>query len=189
MSSRPDCQRCLRPKENYCVCHSLHSFDNPFHITIWRHPTEEKQRFKTAHLASLQLKNSKVCTTELASEVEILKTKKAVLIYPTANSEELSSEYFRSVECHELLFLDGTWKKTRKIFHSNSWLSELPSFHLPPFGGISKLSPVRRSLDEDHLSTLEAISTSLQIATGMSEYSQMNDVLDLIHSQHQKFIE
>lgn len=189
MSSRLDCPRCLRPKEKYCVCHSLCSFENPIHVTIWRHPTEEKQRFKTAHLAGLQLKNSRLHTAENATSKEILKTKRAILIYPNPNSKELSLDLLKETGCQEFLFLDGTWKKTRKIFYSNAWINELQSFHLPSFEGTSKLSVVRRSFEENHLSTLEAIAACLEMATGKSEYLKMNDVLDLIRSQHQDFIE
>ena len=59
----------------------------------------------------------------------------------------------------QLVLLDGTWRKTRKLLHLNPWLQQLPRFALPTPPPSRYL--IRKAQQADQRSTLEAACLAL----------------------------
>lgn len=174
MSKRIDCARCLRPSE-HCLCQSLVQLKGAIETFICQHASELKKRFKTAHLAELQLEACS-CISEQELTQLLAGPKKLALLFPTENSREWQQAH--ASEFDALLVLDGTWSKAKRILLENPALEKLPSFHLPQSSRPSKLKPLRRAPEDFQLSTLEAVAWAHEIASGKSDYQQITHVLD-----------
>ncbi len=174
MSKRLDCARCQRPIE-HCLCQSLVSMKSAIETFICQHASELKKRFKTAHLAALQLEGCSCMGEEELTQL-LAGPKKLALLFPTENSQEWQRAHGREFDA--LLVIDGTWSKAKRILLENPALQKLQCFHLPRSSRPSKLRPLRRAPADHQLSTLEAVALAHEIASGKSEYQQVTHVLD-----------
>ena len=59
-----------------------------------------------------------------------------------------------------LIFIDGSWREARKIFRKSEYLNQLPVFSIKPDSVSQYL--MRKSDNEDHLSTAEVASLVLE---------------------------
>lgn len=144
-------------------------------VFICQHASEKRQRFKTAHLAELQLEKCHCIKEDELTEL-LASPKKLALLFPTDSSQEWEQKY--STNFDALLLLDGTWSKAKRLIFENPALRELQSFHLPKSALPSKLKPLRRAPEDYQLSTLEAVALAQEIASGKSEYQKITNVLD-----------
>lgn len=174
-SARQECTDCLRPR-THCLCEHLIQMQSPVPVAIWQHPTEVQQRFKTAHLAALQLEHCHIVTSEIIARSEIQTHPRAALIYQSDNSKLLCADSARGFD--QFIFLDGTWDKTKRLIHLNPWLKDLDTFHLAEAHRVSKLATLRKTHQEGALSTLEAIAMTLCIRNQNEEFQQITKVLD-----------
>lgn len=60
------------------------------------------------------------------------------------------------------ILLDGTWKQSSRMFHLSRWLEDVPCVSLPE--GSLRGYAVRKSHQDDYLSTAEAAALCLQMA-------------------------
>lgn len=173
MSSRTQCQLCLRP-ERTCLCRWITATANHIELVILQHPLEVNNAKNTARLLHLSLNNSQLYVGEtfptgFLPELLAKDAKTNVLLYPaTAETQalglieppalpELSS--FKT-EHIRLIALDGTWRKSRKMVYLNPELQQLPRWSLsecPP-----SAYHIRKAQHQDQLSTLEASCYALQ---------------------------
>lgn len=82
----------------------------------------------------------------------------SVLLFPGTNSMEIGE-----LECKikQLIVLDGTWAKARRMYYENPWLKLLPQLKLDPRKE-SLYSEVRHQPKSDCLSTIESIVCALK---------------------------
>ncbi|KAK8919452.1 hypothetical protein KSP39_PZI021444 [Platanthera zijinensis] len=82
----------------------------------------------------------------------------SVLLFPGPNSMEIVElEY----EIKQLIVLDGTWAKARRMYYENPWLKLLPQLKLDPRKE-SLYSEVRHQPKAECLSTVESIVCALK---------------------------
>lgn len=168
---RPSCQQCQRPS-TVCLCHTISAITNRWPIIILQHPDEARHAIGTAIIAQLSLsqcrtisystkdkvaKNNTSVMPGQRSIVEIISQQQPLLVFPDEDGQSIDQISAETVR--PLLFLDGTWRKSRRMMHETPELAALPKATI-------QTSPtsryrIRKTPNENALSTLEAIVYSL----------------------------
>jgi DTW domain-containing protein len=164
---RKTCPNCQRPLP-VCYCSALVQVTNTIKVLIIQHPLEQKHPFNTGRMAHLCLSNSELIVAETLSEIQLassLKTPSA-LLYPSlpwlANISEMEPENEDSTvhsKIQQLIVIDATWNKSKKILHLHPALQKLPRHHLK--GNLSSNYQIRKTTVANGLSTLESIVKAL----------------------------
>ncbi|WP_226645304.1 tRNA-uridine aminocarboxypropyltransferase [Microbulbifer variabilis] len=170
---RETCNTCLRPPK-VCYCSALVSLASTIRVVIIQHPQEEKHPFNTGRMARLCLSNSELMVAETLStyHLDTLLSTPSALLYPSLDWLPDSTEPDES--CHlgekssktqatikQLIVIDATWKKSKKILHLNPLLQKLPRINLS--GGLESNYTIRKTSVADGLSTIESIATAMQL--------------------------
>ncbi|WP_411993198.1 tRNA-uridine aminocarboxypropyltransferase [Agarivorans sp. DSG3-1] len=173
--SRARCQRCLRP-QTHCLCKHINPCEHHHSVIILQHPSEQKHAKGTAQLACLALNKAQIMVGETPLDFAMLKQQvlahpeRFYLIYPSSQSRAIE-EVFSSIKTQEaplndppcppsLIFLDGTWRKAKRLWHLNPWLHNLDQFHFT--SAPSGQYKIRKTSVDKGLSTIEAIGYSLE---------------------------
>lgn len=176
MAKRARCERCQRPQA-LCYCARLSPVDNTWPVWILQHPAEARHALGTARIAALGLGD---CTLESSESPELMHpfsstTHSPVLIYPGPTSlplQELAHEPRRP-----LLFIDATWRKSRRMLMENAWLEALPRYELPT--PPPSRYRIRREPKPEAISTLEAIVHCLGLLEGdATRYQPLLEQMD-----------
>lgn len=175
---RKTCFKCHRPL-TVCFCHCLKDIDNDWPVWILQDPAEKKHAIGTAQIAELCLNNIKNINTETAQyDTDFLSNfqiAQPVLVYPGENSFEL--DQLKPTAIRPLLFLDGSWRKTRKMFYDFPQLNELPRLNINP--DTASRYRIRKAPNESAISTLEAIVYVLSALDNNAEkYQPMLGAMD-----------
>ncbi|HLT64214.1 MAG TPA: tRNA-uridine aminocarboxypropyltransferase [Pseudohongiella sp.] len=160
--SRSVCSQCLRP-HSVCYCARIVSQSNNWPISIIQDVREAKHAIGTARIAMLSLENCALIPFDPErphnDALHSLQTAEPVLIYPGPEARpvtELAEQLPRP-----LIFIDASWRRSRRIMHSLPWLQQLPSYSLNP-ETVSRYR-IRKQPQASALSTLEAIVCCLQL--------------------------
>ncbi|ROO02006.1 DTW domain-containing protein [Pseudomonas moraviensis] len=159
--SRPQCQRCLRPK-THCLCPLIPHLDSRTRVLLLQHPSEVSHALNTARLAALGLSNAELIVGEVFEDLPTLLNRpgyQARLLFPADDAQPLQA-YTASDEPLLLVVPDGTWRKARKMLHLNPLLAALPRVTLAE-GGVSRYR-LRKAPGPGALSTIEAIVQALE---------------------------
>ncbi|MFA0812617.1 tRNA-uridine aminocarboxypropyltransferase [Microbulbifer epialgicus] len=180
---RETCNTCLRPP-NVCYCSALVSLANAVRVVIIQHPLEEKHPFNTGRMAHLCLNNSKLIVAEtLSGELQNqLLSNPSGLLYPSLewlpDSIEVDGAGLLAnkiegapVPFEQLIVIDATWRKSKKILHLNPQLQKLPRINLG--GGLKSNYSIRKTSVSDGLSTIESISKAMQLLEGRDDFQQL----------------
>lgn len=173
MSKRERCAQCQRPR-SHCYCQRLVKVDNPWPVRILQHPQEAKHALGTARIAALCLKR---CELEVAATPTdgSLTSPTPILVYP--GPESLPLDALIGLPIRPLLFLDATWRKSRRMVLETPALAALPQYCLP--APPASRYRIRRAPSPHALSTLEAIVHSLTLLEGVREkYEPLLQILD-----------
>lgn len=155
------CEHCQRPLA-VCICPYLVKLQAPCRLLILQHPSEQKQALATVPLLQLCIQPLDVLVGEEFEHLEVVQAlldnpQSCRVLFPTANSREWNlTEQASGVDGVEtLIIIDGTWRKAKRIWHMNPWLSKLPCVHL---SNIPKSQyQIRSSSVDGGVSTLEAV--------------------------------
>ncbi|CAH9058947.1 hypothetical protein PSECIP111951_04085 [Pseudoalteromonas holothuriae] len=164
------CTKCHYP-ETTCVCHYVTpSLSNKTKIVVLQYPDEVSLAKNTVRLLKLQLTNICVFTGESSDDFtqvqKITQNQRCALLYPNEQAITVQQLSEQHAPIDVLIVIDGTWKKTHKIFALNPWLNKLPKV---TFSQIPKNQYRIRKAEQAHsLSTLEAVSLFL------NEYEQID---------------
>jgi len=201
--SRECCSVCLRAQVG-CICHLFTEVNNEIHVVILQHPNEVKQTKGTVTL----LANSLACCEVIIGEnfnndetlAQILSSYKnsIALLYPSDNAIVTSSsvnfddgtEHNASSDTIKLpikipkciILIDGTWKKSYKMYMLNEALHHIPHLTLPDH--IKGDYRIRKTQKEQALSSLEACTYALSLLENnvgkyeslLRNFSQFNDL-------------
>ncbi|WP_444937524.1 tRNA-uridine aminocarboxypropyltransferase [Microbulbifer sp. JMSA002] len=180
---RETCNTCLRPP-NVCYCSALVSLTSTIKVVIIQHPQEEKHPFNTGRMAHLCLSNSEMMIAESLSthQLNTLLCTPSALLYPSLewlpDSGELNSNNHQSdktsskqAPVKQLIVLDATWKKSKKILHLNPQLQRLPRINLG--GGLKSNYTIRKTSVADGLSTIESIAMAMQLLEGNNNFLKL----------------
>lgn len=158
------CTACKRLQQN-CLCDAVTPVDNSLRTLFLQHPLEQNHVKNTAWLAHCCLQQSQfeIGETFAAQDLEAWLCPGSVLLYP--QTEEFEGEVMtvdqlkQNVSAHQLVVLDGTWKKTRKMLFVNPLLAQLPRVQLAP--AHDSQYAIRKQKNAQSLSTLEAVQQLL----------------------------
>lgn len=147
-------------------------------VKILQHPHEAKHALGTARIAALCLQTCELAiATEQASETFIGAEENPVLVYPGPDSLPLDT--LQGSPARPLLFLDATWRKSRRMLLESPALAQLPRYSLPN-PPISRYR-IRREPMPEALSTLEAIVHSLALLEGdLEKFEPLLRIMDAL---------
>lgn len=174
------CPACERP-EKVCLCQWLQQINNKFPITVLRHKSEAGHALNTVNILKKSLRRILVVDGEIFDENII--PENSFLIYPSEDAAPL--ENVNIPESAQLILLDGSWKKTRKILYLNPWLLKLPKISLP----LQNSRYYLRKQKDRGFSTLEAVYTALSELDKQQNYKALLTCLDKMMEQQAHFIE
>jgi DTW domain-containing protein YfiP len=137
-------------------------------ILIIRHHKETKRRSNTARIASICIPSIRIIQYPFLQKPPSFDSTNDLLIYPVSNETTIRNSidkktYFEKVKDSQkpkrLIFLDGTWSQTRKMYrktpnlHQVSWIS-LPASQKPP-------PKIRQSSFSNGMSTMECVGRAI----------------------------
>ena len=166
---RPRCEVCQNPKAR-CLCEYAKQIENRIEVIIWQHPSETHHPKGTAKLLRKCLQRSRIVSGESISEKDLgVNLDCCALLYPNDSN---ASPQGTLKPLKQLLVLDGTWRKSRKLMYTNPWLNTLPRFSLNKH--LSRYS-IRKAERPQQLSTFEAATFALQTLENNSAYVDLQD--------------
>ena len=180
---RKTCPNCQRPLP-VCYCSALVQVANTTRVLIIQHPLEQKHPFNTGRMAHLCLSNSELIVAETLSATQlasILKTPSALLypslpwlpdtaeIKPAIKPGNKESAVHSNIQ--QLIVIDATWNKSKKILHLHPALQKLPRLHLKD--NLSSNYQIRKTTVANGLSTLESIVKALNTMEPEGEFEAM----------------
>lgn len=165
---RPLCQRCHRPTP-VCFCHTLTTVNNQWPVYILQHPKESKHAIGTAIIAQLSLQHCRSLIVGNSDDEKILAAviaeQQPLLVYPTTDSIPLddivkqTSTIVPTDMPRPLIFIDGTWRKSKRILLESPQLQSLAKISFTPTQ--AGRYQIRKAPNPNALSTVEAIVTVL----------------------------
>jgi len=162
---RQICPTCQRPLK-VCYCSALVEIANRIEVLIIQHPLEQKHPFNTGRMAHLCLSNSELVVAESLSVEELAQLLKprAALLYPSLSwlpeVEQIQPGTTQAAELQQLVVIDATWRKSKKMLHLHPLLQQLPRVSFE--GELNSNYQVRHSSLENSLSTIESIAMAMQ---------------------------
>ena len=191
---REICPNCQRPLP-VCYCSAIVQVANKTKVLIIQHPLEHKHPFNTGRIAHLCLSHSELIVAETLSAAKlasILNTPSA-LLYPSLawlpTTAEIGKPQARELpgnsSIQQLIVIDATWKKSKKILHLHPALQKLPRLHLK--GNLRSNYQIRKTTVANGLSTLESIVNALNIMEPGGEFEAMLQPFErMIELQNEK---
>jgi len=197
---RETCNTCLRPP-NVCYCSALVEVANTVKVLIIQHPQEEKHPFNTGRMAHLCLSNSDLIIAETLTgkrQNQLLSIPSALLYPPlewlpdSAKLDnydlQVSKRKGAPVSFQQMIVIDATWRKSKKILHLNPQLQKLPRINLGD--DLKSNYTIRQTSISDALSTIESIAKALQLLEGRNDFQLLlkpfEKMIDLQNRSHQK---
>lgn len=174
---RPQCGACLLPLRR-CICRWVTPVHVVTRVIILQHPLEVAHAKNTARLLHMCLPNSLLLVGETWTELALANAGvllgSAVLLYPSSIPSEqawapgvLPLQAEANGSPTDLVVLDATWRKSRKMLHLSPCLQAMPRLSLdqvPPSRYF-----IRRAHRAGQLSTLEATCAALGLLDGQEE--------------------
>ena len=178
---RQICPTCQRPLK-VCYCSALVHIPNRIKVLIIQHPLEQKHPFNTGRMAHLCLDNSELIVAEHLSDEELLKLlkRRSALLYPSLSwlpeVEQVEPGTLQAEQLEQLVVVDATWRKSKKMLHLHPALQQLPRVSFE--GALSSDYQIRKSSLENSLSTVESIVVAL---TGLEPGKNFQPLLQPFH--------
>lgn len=180
MRSRSYCPRCARPLP-VCYCALIRPVDNRWPVRILQHHRESGHAIGTARIAALSLAR---CDLDVL-QGDFLPAPDEVLVYPGTDARPLD-ELIEGPP-RQLLFLDASWRKSRRILYEQPALAALPRYCLAEVP-LSRYR-IRREPEQGFLSTVEAVVLALEtLERGPGRYHSLLRVMDWMIDQQIHFM-
>lgn len=160
---RARCPRCERPVVD-CLCPWIVPIANDVPVLVLQHPREARQAKGSTRLLALSLARCRVEVGE-RFDAAVLGGVPSWLLYPAypALPRSLADAPPPAAPAadHQLVVLDATWRKSRRMLFEHPWLATLPRCSLTELPA-SRYAAIRRAEAADQRSTLEATCLALQ---------------------------
>ena len=180
MNKRLYCSDCKRTKDA-CYCSEIKKSHNKTRIIILQHPSESKHPLGTARMAQLSLDHVDILVGEDFNDHrelnDIIKKDSPILVFKTEYSQNLEEHIHKIAQPKTIIFLDGTWKKAKKILFTSTNLQQLNCYHF--HANIKSKYTHRKAPKEEYLSTFESIIHILNKFENTS-YDRSLEVLDFV---------
>ncbi len=173
-----------------CYCHLIKRQNNHWPVEIVQHSREPRHAIGTSRIAELSLSSINVSeardNTPFIPDLALSAPwENAVLIYPDADSQDICE--LADQAPRPLVFIDGTWRKSKAILLGSPFLQSLPRYSFKP--GQQPRYRIRKAAQPDFYSTLEAIVEVLNsVEAAPADYSQLLDVMDWMIEQQLGYI-
>lgn len=195
-SARSCCRKCLYPLAT-CVCSDVAVVPCNSVIDIVQHFSEVKAAKNTARLIPLCIPSAKIWVGDTAEDFVTLETslknetRKILVLYPGFNSKNINTlkeihtdktlpiANHESVSAYRLILIDGTWKKSYRLWMNNPWLRDYQAVHIDDC--LSSYH-IRKAPQSTYLSTIEALSFSLKVLEPELDVESLNDVFQKMQS-------
>jgi DTW domain-containing protein YfiP len=156
-----------------CVCSALGKVENNIRILILQDKNELKNAKNTARLLALSLSNIEMIQSDDTKQMQALgalcinEPSSIALVFPSNNSKGFETEFQHKSKglsntnqtIRNLLFIDGTWRKAKRLYLSHEWLQNIPSFHFEQ--ELQGKYRIRKTSIDNGLSTVEAVAYAL----------------------------
>ncbi|KAL3620186.1 hypothetical protein CASFOL_035098 [Castilleja foliolosa] len=127
----------------------------------------------------VQIKPSEVNNeNQEIEEFEITVLPGSVLLFPSEGSVDVGSLNFG---VKNLIVLDGTWAKAKRMYNENPWLKLLPHVRLD-IDKSSLYGEVRHQPKTGYLSTIESIVYTMKAVGNKNDYDGLDGLLDVFES-------
>ncbi|WP_413701513.1 tRNA-uridine aminocarboxypropyltransferase [Psychromonas sp. KJ10-10] len=154
VTKRARCNRCLKAS-SACICKTIQSISNIYHLHILQDPSEEKKALGTARILKLSLTNVQLTVGEKFNEQDF-DLNNSYLLFP--GDDALDAQSLAKSEVlnpnSQFVLLDGSWKKAYKLLMSNPFLQNLPKVSI--LADEKSNYRIRKSPRADGFSTVEA---------------------------------
>lgn len=124
-----------------------------------------------------------------AELIELLQDprRQCLLVFPVDTSEANTKprKLYTEVPTDKIptfILLDGTWKQSGRMFHLSRWLDQVPCIALPEAG--ERGYAVRKSHQDDYLSTAEAAALCLQLVDEPENSETLLDYFQLFNEHY-----
>jgi len=160
------CEGCFLHKSR-CICHLIPELNLRTRLILVIHAKELKRTTNTGRLATLALKNSRLCVRGRLGEDLDLSDQldpgyESFLLYPSDDALELSGLSKKRKLPAQLIVPDGNWRQATKVGLRHKELSHLQRVKIsPPPNSFEARSYLRKEHFEGGMSTLEAIAFAL----------------------------
>jgi len=197
------CTQCQRPT-SACICAFIIKTHNKTPLLVFQHPNEVKQTKGTVALLRGSLTSCNVLVGEDFNHNnelnEILASHQVLLLYPGESSQTLSlhdnlydEKYNEKCDKSKasaltkmkkdkpllLLVLDGTWKKSYRMFMLSKNLHALTQVCLPDYLANNGQYLIRKVAKKNALSSLEATCYALALLEGeLRDFTLNNNRLE-----------
>lgn len=169
-----------------CICNWQPRLDSRVEFVLLLHRVEIFKPTNTGRLIAdlLPAKTRAFCWSRSEPDPALIdllndKTRQCFIVFPadTSGAKNKSRPVFTEILVNDkiktFILLDATWKQSGRMFHLSRWLDATPCISLPQ--GAIRGYAVRKSHQDDYLSTAEAAALCLQLA---GEYSNSQTLLD-----------
>ncbi|MBC7714283.1 MAG: DTW domain-containing protein [Rhizobacter sp.] len=178
------CPRCKIHK-TLCFCDAIHDVKTKTRVSIIMHHRETHLTSNTANLAKLSLPNSEILLRGLpdkpfsAESLKLNSDETPIYLFPHEGAIELNPAFMEKNKDKKfhLIVPDGTWSQAVKFYRREEGLAGIQCVMVPP--GAPGRYKLRKSSDENRLSTFEAISRALGILEESPELqNEMEQIFD-----------
>ena len=182
---RSNCTKCHYPVTT-CVCEYVtNKVKNLTKIVILQHPDEVNLAKNTVRLLQLQLSDIQVVIGESESDFSSvlmgLPKENTALLYPGEDTIDVHNCSALSPKLTHLVVIDGTWKKTNKIFALTPYLHALQKISFSAIPG--NQYRIRKAEQSYSLSTLEAVGHFIHIVDGCDNQPLLKLLNGMIEQQ------
>ncbi|WP_231757243.1 tRNA-uridine aminocarboxypropyltransferase [Microbulbifer elongatus] len=173
---RETCSTCKRPLK-VCYCDTLVAIPSRIRVLIIQHPLEERHPFNTGRMAHLCLTNSELVVAEHLSDVRLaqLLQPRSALLYPSLDWLPDVAEVLpgspESDALEQLVVIDATWRKSKKMLHLHPMLQYLPRVSFE--GELHSGYRIRHSSMENSLSSIESIALAMDALEPAGSFRQL----------------
>lgn len=167
---RAHCQKCDYPKKT-CVCSFCPEVSLPFELKIFQHLKEKEQKFGTAKLIQLAVKESEIIPFSPEQFDKNFNENDLIIFYDQKASPLQAVDFS---EKKNLILLDGTWSQCRNMISSCPRLdwSQVRKLEPQERGNY----PLRPAPFKGALSTYEALLEILRLSSSHSyELGQLSE--------------
>ena len=166
--SRDYCDRCIRPVSE-CYCDAIVNIENPINVVILQHPMESNHPYNTAGMTSRSLQHCQLHVGERFAEdwIAQLIEQRSILLFP--DMPWLKSTRQLENQPRQLVVIDATWRKAKKILHLNPLLQELPRMAINNHPQTEY--SIRSSTIAHSMATIEAVGIALTRLDTRTDYS------------------
>lgn len=189
-ATRDNCEQCRRPVP-VCYCSQIRGRQkNSWPVYIVQDTRESDHAIGTARIAALSLNNCALLSinpdrSTKSSELDALRQLQPALIYPGENAGNVSG--LCEVPKTPLLFIDASWRRSRKILLTQPWIAALPRYSLTV--DAPSRYRIRKQPAPFALSTLEAIVRTLQqLEPDPARFDSLISTMDWVVDQQIKYM-